>query len=70
MARTSIIALVLCALLAAPNASLAAPLHHRSEDMFKRAASTLEGSSSIVPREVAAAIFGALQRRGVTSTNH
>ena len=73
MARISLIFVALCAFLAAPNSSLAAPLHYRSGDMIKRAASTLEDSGSIVPREVAAALYGVLQRRGafgLTSTNH
>ncbi|KAF8227347.1 hypothetical protein L208DRAFT_1405574 [Tricholoma matsutake] len=72
-AQLAIIVLVLFALLIAPDSVMAAPVHHRSEDMFKRAASQLESASSLVPREVAATVLGVFQRRGVgrlTSAGH
>jgi hypothetical protein len=62
--QIALIFVVLFAVLMGPNSASAAPMYYRSGDMMKRAISNVQGSTPVVAREVAAAIAGAIQRRG------
>jgi hypothetical protein len=68
--QIAIIFVVICALLMGPDSASAAPIHYRSGDMIKRAITNVERSTPVAAREVAAAIVGAIHRRGLAKLSH